>query len=238
MSSGTAGEPKGATLTHTNLLNNGLFVGRRIRLTPDDKVCMPLPLHHGFGLVVGNMATITNGASLVYPSGVYEAKSTLEVAFVGQWTQLFQAVSHERCTVLHGVPTMYQDALKQPDFDRFHVGSLRTGVIGGCLHVHYNLEIVGGPCNVELMHQIRDKLTIQDVTVCYGMTETCITFQTLPNDPIEKRTGTVGKILDHMEAKIIGMDGRILPREEPGELLVRGYFPRFSIVMFFPGTLS
>jgi len=198
--SGTTGTPKGATLTHHNILNNGFFLGEAMRYTERDKVCIPVPLYHCFGMVIGNLACMTHGAAMVFPGEGFDPLATLET------------VAEERCTSLYGVPTMFIAELQHPDFDRFDLSSLRTGMMAG------------SPCPIEVMRQCIEKMHLTEMTIGYGMTETSpVSFQTAIGDPIEKQTGTVGRIHAHVEAKVIDAEGRIVPRGMPGELCTRGY---------------
>ncbi|UKK85599.1 AMP-binding protein [Sphingopyxis sp. BSN-002] len=198
--SGTTGLPKGATLSHRNILNNGYFVGRTQGLGEDDRICIPVPLYHCFGMVMGNLASITHGAAMVYPSEGFDPDAVL------------QAVESERCTALYGVPTMFIAVLAHPDFDRFDVSSLRTGCMAGAI------------CPEPLMRQVVERLHMRDVTIAYGMTETSpVSFQTAPDDPFERRVGSIGRVQPHLECKIVDGEGNIVPSGEPGELCTRGY---------------
>jgi fatty-acyl-CoA synthase len=199
--SGTTGSPKGATLSHHNILNNAYFVAERMRLTHEDRLCIPVPLYHCFGMVLGNLACITHGAAMVYPAETFDAGATLE------------AVQEERCTALHGVPTMFITELSHPEFDRFDLRSLRTGIAAGA------------PCPIEVMREIQERMHMREVEIAYGMTETSpVSCQTLADDPVEKRVGTVGTILPHLECKVIDpATGALLPEGTPGELCTRGY---------------
>jgi fatty-acyl-CoA synthase len=199
--SGTTGFPKGATLSHHSILNNGYFIGEGMRLTHDDKLCIPVPFYHCFGMVLGNLAAVTHGAAMVIPAPVFDPLETLS------------AVEEERCTALHGVPTMFITELNHPDFERFDLSSLRTGIMAG------------SPCPIEVMKQVNTRMHMSEVTICYGMTETSpVSFQSTTDDPIEKRVATVGRIHPHVEAKIIDpVTGEVVPRGETGELLSRGY---------------
>ncbi len=198
--SGTTGAPKGATLTHHNILNNGFFLGEAMRYTERDKVCIPVPLYHCFGMVIGNLACMTHGAAMVFPGEGFDPLATLET------------VAAERCTSLYGVPTMFIAELDHPDFNKFDLSSLRTGMMAG------------SPCPIEIMRQCIDKMHLTELTIGYGMTETSpVSFQTAIGDPIEKQTGTVGRIHAHVEAKVIDAEGRVVPRGAPGELCTRGY---------------
>jgi fatty-acyl-CoA synthase len=199
--SGTTGMPKGATLSHHNILNNGFFVGERELLGPEDRICVPVPFYHCFGMVMGNLAALTHGSCVVIPAESFEAGACLE------------AVQEERCTALYGVPTMFIAELDREDFDAYDLSSLRTGIMAG------------SPCPVEVMKQVVDRMHMTEVTICYGMTETSpVSFQSLPDDELERRVSTVGAIHPHVEAKIVGpATGRTLPRGEAGELCTRGY---------------
>jgi fatty-acyl-CoA synthase len=199
--SGTTGNPKGATLSHHNILNNGYFVARLQGLTENDRLCAPTPLYHCFGSVMGNLGTMTHGATIVYPADTFDPKATLE------------AVQAERCTSLYGVPTMFIAELAHPDFATYDLTSLRTGVMAG------------SPCPVEVMRQVIGKMHMSDVEICYGMTETSpVSFQTHLDDPIEKRVSTVGQIHPHVEVKIVDpATNAVVPAGQPGELLTRGY---------------
>ncbi|MEO0033700.1 MAG: hypothetical protein RIS94_3458 [Pseudomonadota bacterium] len=198
--SGTTGFPKGATLTHRNILNNGYFTGRTIRLTQADRICIPVPLYHCFGMVLGNLAALTSGAAMVYPGEAYDP------------TLALQALAAEGCTALYGVPTMFITILNQPDLDDYDVSSLRTGIMAG------------SPCPVTTMQQVMERLNMREVTIGYGMTETSpLTTQTATDDPIAERVGTVGRVHPHAEAKIVGIDGETLTIGEQGEYCSRGY---------------
>ena len=198
--SGTTGAPKGATLTHHNILNNGYFIGEAMRLTSDDRLCIPVPYYHCFGMVLGNLACVTHGACMVSPSEGFDPLATLE------------AVEAERCTALHGVPTMFIAMLEHPEFARFDVKSLRTGIMAG------------SPCPVEVMRKVVSAMHMSEVTIAYGMTETSpVSFQSAYNDPLERRVSTVGRVQPHVEVKIVDGQGRIAPPGVPGELLTRGY---------------
>ncbi len=198
--SGTTGFPKGATLTHHNILNNGFFVGERIGLTPEDRVCIPVPMYHCFGMVMGNLGAVTHGAAMVYPSEGFDPLAVLE------------AVQAERCTALYGVPTMFIAELGHAEFARFDLSSLRTGIMAG------------SPCPIEVMRNVVEKMNMREVTIAYGMTETSpVSFQSGTDDTLERRVSTVGRIMPHVEAKVVDAEGRIVPRGEPGELCTRGY---------------
>jgi fatty-acyl-CoA synthase len=198
--SGTTGFPKGATLTHRNILNNGYITAKTIALTECDRICIPVPLYHCFGMVLGNLAALTSGAAMVYPSEAFDPLAAL------------QAVEAEGCTALYGVPTMFIAMLGQPGLDGINVGTLRTGIMAG------------SPCPVTVMRQVMDRLSMREVTIGYGMTETSpLTTQTATDDPIEERVGTVGRVHPHAEAKVVGPDGEILPIGEQGEYCSRGY---------------
>ncbi len=198
--SGTTGAPKGATLTHHNILNNGFFIGEAMRLTPADKLCIPVPYYHCFGMVLGNLACVTHGACMVSPSEGFDPLATLE------------AVQAERCTGLHGVPTMFIAMLDHPEFARFDLTGLRTGIMAG------------SPCPVEVMRRVVDQMHMSEVTIAYGMTETSpVSFQSAYDDPLDRRVSTVGRIQPHIEVKIVDSEGRIVPPGVTGELLTRGY---------------
>ena len=198
--SGTTGSPKGTTLTHHNVLNNGFFIGEAMRLTAEDRLCIPVPLYHCFGMVLGNLAAITHGACMVYPGEGFDPLAVLET------------VAAERCTGLHGVPTMFIAEMEHPRFAEFDLTCLRTGIMAG------------SPCPIEVMRRAVDRMHLTDITICYGMTETSpVSFQTTADDPLERRVSTVGRIHPHLEVKIVDADGRIVPRGTPGELCTRGY---------------
>jgi fatty-acyl-CoA synthase len=198
--SGTTGAPKGATLTHHNILNNGYFIGEAMKLTPQDKLCIPVPLYHCFGMVLGNLACTTHGTAMVYPGEGFDPLATL------------QTVAEERCTGLHGVPTMFIAQMEHPQFASFDLSSLRTGIMAGA------------PCPIEVMRRVVETMNLREITIAYGMTETSpVSFQTSVNDPLERRVSTVGRVQPHLEVKIIDSEGRIVPRGVPGELCTRGY---------------
>jgi fatty-acyl-CoA synthase len=198
--SGTTGAPKGATLTHHNILNNGYFIGEALRLTDRDRVCIPVPLYHCFGMVLGNLACMTHGSAMVYPAEGFDPLATLE------------AVEAERCTALYGVPTMFIAELGHPEFKRFDLSSLRTGIMAG------------SPCPIEIMKRCVTEMNMREVTIAYGMTETSpVSTQTSCDDPLERRVGTVGRVHPHVEIKIIDAEGRIVPPGTRGEFCTRGY---------------
>jgi len=198
--SGTTGLPKGATLSHTNILNNGFFVGRAIGLVEGDRLCIPVPLYHCFGMVMGNLACLTHGATMIYAADAFDALAVLET------------VQAERCTALYGVPTMFIAELGHPEFSRFDLSSLRTGCMAG------------SPCPVEVMTQVIGRMHMGGVTIAYGMTETSpVSFQSAQDDPLERRISTVGRVQPHLECKIVDAFGETLPVGEPGELCTRGY---------------
>jgi fatty-acyl-CoA synthase len=198
--SGTTGFPKGATLSHHNILNNGFFIGEAMRLTPEDRLCIPVPLYHCFGMVLGNLAAVTHGACMVFPGEGFDPLATL------------QAVAEERCTALHGVPTMFIAQLDHPEFGKFDLSSLRTGIMAG------------SPCPIEVMKRAVAKMNLREITIAYGMTETSpVSFQSSTTDPLERRVSTVGRIQPHIEVKIVDREGRIVPTGTSGELLTRGY---------------
>ena len=199
--SGTTGFPKGATLSHRNIVNNGYFVGRLCGYTPDDRVCIPVPFYHCFGMVMGNLGAVTNGATMVIPAPGFDPAATL------------QAVATEQCTSLYGVPTMFIAELNAPDFQNYDLTSLRTGIMAG------------SPCPVEVMKQVVDRMGMTEVTICYGMTETSpVSTQTRADDSLDRRVSTVGRVHPHVEVKVIDpASGTTMPRGEPGELCTRGY---------------
>ncbi|MBV8590217.1 MAG: AMP-binding protein, partial [Acetobacteraceae bacterium] len=198
--SGTTGAPKGATLTHHNILNNGFFIGEAMRLTEQDKLCIPVPLYHCFGMVLGNLACTTHGTAMVYPGEGFDPLAVL------------QTVAEERCTGLHGVPTMFIAEMDHPEFANFDLSSLRTGIMAG------------SPCPIEVMRRAIRLMHLSQITIAYGMTETSpVSFQTTPDDPIERRVSTVGRIHPHLEVKITDAANRIVPRGIAGELCTRGY---------------
>ena len=199
--SGTTGFPKGATLSHRNILNNGRFVTGLQGFTADDRLCIPVPFYHCFGMVMGNLGSTSHGATMVIPGDAFDPTAVLET------------VEAERCTALYGVPTMFIAELAHERFDEFDLSSLRTGVMAG------------SPCPVEVMKACIDKMHMTDVTICYGMTETSpVSTQTLPDDSLEHRTATVGKVHPHVEIRIADPDtGATLERGEPGEFCTRGY---------------
>jgi fatty-acyl-CoA synthase len=199
--SGTTGFPKGATLSHHNILNNGLLVGEMCGYTEADRICVPVPFYHCFGMVMGNLAAVTHGSCIVIPSEAFDARAVLE------------AVAAERCTSLYGVPTMFIAILADPELARFDVSSLRTGVMAG------------SPCPVEIMRRTRSDLHMDEVTICYGMTETSpVSTQTRRDDPLAKRVGSVGTVHPHLEVKVVDPEtGLVVPRGTPGELCTRGY---------------
>ena len=198
--SGTTGNPKGATLTHCNILNNGYEAGKGMGLTPDDRLCIPVPLYHCFGMVLGVLAAVTHGSTIVFPAPVYDPLSTL------------QAVQEEKCTALHGVPTMFVTELDHPEFSSFDVSTLRTGLIAGA------------PCPEELMKRIIGEMHMENVLIGYGQTELSpVNHMTLPEDSLENRTQTVGRPIPHIEVKIVDADDRVVPIGEQGEICTRGY---------------
>ncbi|ALU72058.1 MAG: putative fatty-acid--CoA ligase [Rhodococcus erythropolis] len=199
--SGTTGFPKGATLSHHNILNNGYFVGELCHYSEVDRVCIPVPFYHCFGMVMGNLACTSHGAAMIIPGPAFDPRASLE------------AVQAEKCTSLYGVPTMFIAELALPDFDSFDLSSLRTGIMAG------------SPCPVEVMKQVIDRMGMAEVSICYGMTETSpVSLQTRSDDSIEQRTETVGRVGPHLEIKIVDpATGLTVPRGEPGELCTRGY---------------
>jgi fatty-acyl-CoA synthase len=199
--SGTTGFPKGATLSHHNILNNGYFIGEACRYTEADRVCIPVPFYHCFGMVLGNLACTTHGAAIVIPEAGFEPRATLE------------AVAAEGCTSLYGVPTMFIAELDHPDFETFELSTLRTGIMAG------------SPCPVEVMKQVVSRMHMEEVTIAYGMTETSpVSTQTVPEDSLEHRVSTVGRVHPHVEVKITDPEtGRVVERGVAGELCTRGY---------------
>jgi len=198
--SGTTGNPKGATLSHRNILNNGYFVAEAINLDAGDRLCIPVPLYHCFGMVMGNLGCLTHGATMIYPSEAFDPES------------LLKTISKEKCTALYGVPTMFIAILDHPEFSNYDVSSLRTGIMAG------------SPCPVEVMKRVIDKMHMGDVTIAYGMTETSpVSFQSSTTDSIDHRVSTVGRVHPHCEVKIVGDDGNTVPRGVKGELCTRGY---------------
>jgi fatty-acyl-CoA synthase len=198
--SGTTGLPKGATLSHHNLINNALFVGEATGIAPGSRVCIPVPLYHCFGMVMGNLGCVTHAATMVYPSESFDPLKTLET------------IAAERCDVLYGVPTMFIAQLNHPEFSRFDLSSLRRGIMAGA------------PCPIEVMKEVASTMHMSEITIAYGMTETSpVSFQSSRDDSLELRVSTVGRIQPHLEVKIVDRQGRIVPRGEAGELCTRGY---------------
>ncbi len=198
--SGTTGSPKGATLTHNNIVNNARFVTDRIRLTEQDALCIPVPLYHCFGMVMGVLGCVTQGAAMVFPGEGFDAAETLF------------AVSEARCTALYGVPTMFVAMLEEAAQGEYDLSSLRTGVMAGA------------SCPIEVMQRVIGEMNMSEVTICYGMTETSpVSFQSFVDDPVGKRVTTVGRVHPHLEVKIVDAEGAIVPVGEPGELCTSGY---------------
>ncbi len=199
--SGTTGFPKGATLSHHNILNNGYFIGEALHYSGNDRVCIPVPFYHCFGMVLGNLACTTHGACMVVPGESYEPLAVMET------------VQAERCTALYGVPTMFIGELDHAEFGRFDFSSLRTGIMAG------------SPCPVEVMKKVQSQMHMPEVTICYGMTETApVSTQSATDDPLDKRVSTVGRIHPHVEIKIVdAANGQVVQRGETGELCTRGY---------------
>ena len=199
--SGTTGFPKGAMLSHHNILNNGFFVGEALRYTEHDRICIPVPLYHCFGMVMGNLAATSHGACMVYPAESFDPAAVL------------QTIQRERCTSLYGVPTMFIAELDHPDFPKTDFASLRTGIMAG------------SPCPVEVMKRVQSDMHLPEVTICYGMTETSpVSTQSAVDDPLAKRVATVGRVHPHVEVKVVDpTSGRVVPRGAAGELCTRGY---------------
>ncbi|HOY76844.1 MAG TPA: AMP-binding protein, partial [Hyphomonadaceae bacterium] len=198
--SGTTGLPKGATLSHRNILNNAFFVGEGMGFTENDRLLIPVPLYHCFGMVMGNLACVTHGAAMIYASEGYEPLAVLKT------------VQSEKCTALHGVPTMFIAELEHPDFDKYDFSTLRTGLLAG------------SPCPIEVMKKVIGRMHMREVGIGYGMTETSpVSFQTAMDDPLERRVSTVGRVQPHLEVKIVDENGEITERGQPGELCTRGY---------------
>jgi fatty-acyl-CoA synthase len=198
--SGTTGQPKGATLTHHNILNNGFFVGEGIRLRSNDRLCIPVPFYHCFGMVMANLGVVTHGATMVVPGEGFDPLAVLET------------VQAEKCTALYGVPTMFIAVLNHPDFSKYDLSSLRTGIMAG------------STCPVELMRKVIDKMNMSEITIAYGMTETSpVSFQSAVDDTVERRVATVGQVSPHLEVKIVDAEGKVVPVGVTGELLTRGY---------------
>ncbi|QNK69643.1 AMP-binding protein [Variovorax sp. PAMC26660] len=199
--SGTTGFPKGATLTHRNILNNGFFIGECMKLSPIDKLCIPVPLYHCFGMVLGNLACLTHGSAIVYPNDGFDPLTVLET------------VQAEKCTGLHGVPTMFIAELDHPRFKEFDLSTLRTGIMAG------------SPCPTEVMKRVVDQMHLSEITIAYGMTETSpVSCQSSTDTPLDKRVSTVGTVQPHLEVKIIDPEtGAVMPTGQSGELCTRGY---------------
>ena len=199
--SGTTGAPKGATLSHHNILNNGFFVARTMGFSERDRLVIPVPLYHCFGMVMGNLGCMTHGAAMIYPGDGFDPQATL------------RAVAEERATALYGVPTMFIAELEHPDFERYDLSTLRTGIMAGSI------------CPIEVMRKVIERMHMEEVTICYGMTETSpVSFQTQTDAPLEKRVTTVGTIHPHLEVKLVSPEtGAVVPRGETGELCTRGY---------------
>ena len=198
--SGTTGTPKAATLTHHNILNNADLVARQMAFSSGDRLCIPVPMYHCFGMVLGTLCCITHGATIVFPSESFDPLAVL------------QTIESERCTALHGVPTMFIAELDTPQFNKFDLSSLRTGIMAGA------------PCPEALMKRVIEDMHLPEITIAYGMTETGpVSFQTSVDDPLDRRVGTVGRVLPHTEVKIVDTENRVVPRGTPGELLTRGY---------------
>jgi fatty-acyl-CoA synthase len=198
--SGTTGNPKGATLTHHNVVNNARFVAQAMRLDEHDALCIPVPLYHCFGMVMSVLACVSTGAKMVFPGEVFDPSATLA------------AVSEEKCTALHGVPTMFITELEVPEFAQYDLSTLRTGIMAGA------------PCPIETMKRVVSHMNMREVTIAYGMTETSpVSFQSSTDDPLDKRVTTVGRVQPHLEVKIVDIDGNVVPVGATGELCTRGY---------------
>ena len=198
--SGTTGFPKGATLSHHNILNNGYFVAEGLKFTENDRLCIPVPLYHCFGMVMGNLGCLTHGSTMVYPAEAFDPLATLT------------AIAEERCTAVYGVPTMFIAQLDHPEFSKFDLRSLRTGIMAG------------SPCPIEVMKRVQSQMNMSEVTIAYGMTETSpVSTQCATDDPVERRVSTVGQVLPHIEIKIVDTEGKAVPRGQAGEFCTRGY---------------
>jgi fatty-acyl-CoA synthase len=199
--SGTTGLPKAATLSHRNILNNGFFVGECMKLSHEDRVCVPVPMYHCFGMVMGNLASLTHGSTIVYPAERFDAEAVLET------------VQAEQCTALYGVPTMFIAALSHPRFTEFDMSSLRTGIMAG------------SPCPIEIMKRVVGEMHLAEITIAYGMTETSpVSCQSVTDTPVERRVSTVGKVLPHLDVKIVDpLTGQTVERGQTGELCTSGY---------------
>jgi fatty-acyl-CoA synthase len=198
--SGTTGAPKGATLTHHNIVNNAIAVADCMRLSEQDRLCIPVPLYHCFGMVLSVLACTSVGAAMVFPGEGFDPLQTLA------------AVQDESCTALHGVPTMFIAELEHPEFSKFDLRSLRTGIMAGA------------PCPMEVMRRVQSLMHMREVTIAYGMTETSpVSFQSATDDPLDKRVTTVGRVLPHLEVRIVDAQGQTVPVGETGELCTRGY---------------
>lgn len=198
--SGTTGAPKGATLTHKSILNNAYFSGAILRISRGDRLCLPVPLYHCFGMVLGNLLCMVHGAAVIYPGDAFDPQEVL------------RCISNERCTALHGVPTMFIAEMEHANFDQFDLSSLRTGIVAG------------SPCSIEIMRQVISRMGLREITIGYGMTETSpLICQGAPDDTLERRVSSVGQVLPHVEIKVVDERGEAMPVGTPGELWVKGY---------------